>query len=218
MSGPRLIEDIENGKSVAVVSDAGMPGISDPGSDLVRLAIQAKVPVVVLPGANAALTALVASGLPTERFLYYGFLPRKKKERVDVLASLQYEPGTLVFYEAPHRLKEMLQGVKAVLGNRDVVLGRELTKTFEEFLRGTVDEALAWCEGEVRGEFVVLVGGSTESAPTQDWWETLSPLEHVDRYIEDGLKPNAAIKQVAKERGLSRNDVYDAYHGVDKKE
>ncbi|KDN59648.1 MAG: 16S rRNA (cytidine(1402)-2'-O)-methyltransferase [Exiguobacterium sp.] len=218
VSGPRLIEDIENGKSVAVVSDAGMPGISDPGSDLVRLAIQAKVPVVVLPGANAALTALVASGLPTERFLYYGFLPRKKKERVDVLASLQYEPGTLVFYEAPHRLKEMLQGVKAVLGNRDVVLGRELTKTFEEFLRGTVDEALAWCEGEVRGEFVVLVGGSTESAPTQDWWETLSPLEHVDRYIEDGLKPNAAIKQVAKERGLSRNDVYDAYHGVDKKE
>lgn len=218
VSGPRLIEDIENGKSVAVVSDAGMPGISDPGSDLVRLAIQAKVPVVVLPGANAALTALVASGLPTERFLYYGFLPRKKKERVDVLASLQYEPGTLVFYEAPHRLKEMLQGVKAVLGNRDVVLGRELTKTFEEFLRGTVGEALAWCEGEVRGEFVVLVGGSTESAPTQDWWETLSPLEHVDRYIEDGLKPNAAIKQVAKERGLSRNDVYDAYHGVDKKE
>lgn len=218
VSGPRLIEDIENGKSVAVVSDAGMPGISDPGSDLVRLAIQAKVPVVVLPGANAALTALVASGLPTERFLYYGFLPRKKKERVDVLASLQYEPGTLVFYEAPHRLKEMLQGVKAVLGNRDVVLGRELTKTFEEFLRGTVDEALAWCEGEVRGEFVVLVGGSTESAPTQDWWDTLSPLEHVDRYIEDGLKPNAAIKQVAKERGLSRNDVYDAYHGVDKKE
>lgn len=218
VSGPRLIEDIKNGKSVAVVSDAGMPGISDPGSDLVRLAIQAKVPVVVLPGANAALTALVASGLPTERFLYYGFLPRKKKERVDVLASLQYEPGTLVFYEAPHRLKEMLQGVKAVLGNRDVVLGRELTKTFEEFLRGTVDEALAWCEGEVRGEFVVLVGGSTESAPTQDWWETLSPLEHVDRYIEDGLKPNAAIKQVAKERGLSRNDVYDAYHGVDKKE
>jgi len=218
VNGPRLIEDIENGKSVAVVSDAGMPGISDPGSDLVRLAIQAKVPVVVLPGANAALTALVASGLPTERFLYYGFLPRKKKERVDVLASLQYEPGTLVFYEAPHRLKEMLQGVKAVLGNRDVVLGRELTKTFEEFLRGTVDEALAWCEGEVRGEFVVLVGGSTESAPTQDWWETLSPLEHVDRYIEDGLKPNAAIKQVAKERGLSRNDVYDAYHGVDKKE
>ncbi|MCT4783850.1 MULTISPECIES: 16S rRNA (cytidine(1402)-2'-O)-methyltransferase [Exiguobacterium] len=218
VSGPRLIEDIENGKSVAVVSDAGMPGISDPGSDLVRLAIQAKLPVVVLPGANAALTALVASGLPTERFLYYGFLPRKKKERADVLASLQYEPGTLVFYEAPHRLKEMLHGVKAVFGNRDVVLGRELTKTFEEFLRGTIDEALAWCEGEIRGEFVVLVSGSTESAPTQDWWEALSPLEHVDRYIEDGLKPNAAIKQVAKERGLSRNDVYDAYHEVDKKE
>lgn len=133
VSGPRLIEDIQLGKSVAVVSDAGMPGISDPGSDLVRLAIEADIPVVVLPGANAALTALVASGLATERFLYYGFLPRKKKERADVLMSLQYEPGTLVFYEAPHRLKEMLTGVKAVFGDRAVVLGRELTKTYEEF-------------------------------------------------------------------------------------
>lgn len=218
VSGPRLIEDIQNGKSVAVVSDAGMPGISDPGSDIVRLAIEAKLPVVVLPGANAALTALVASGLATEWFLYYGFLPRKKKERTEVLASLQYEAGTLIFYEAPHRLKEMLTGVKDVLGNRDIVLGRELTKTFEEFLRGTVEEALAWCEGEVRGEFVVLVSGSTETAPTSDWWEVLSPLEHIDRYIEDGLKPNAAIKQVAKERGLVRGEVYDAYHQVDKKE
>lgn len=218
VSGPRLIEDIEAGKSVAVVSDAGMPGISDPGSDLVRLAIEAKLPVVVLPGANAALTALVASGLATERFLYYGFLPRKKKERLDVLASLQYEPGTIIFYEAPHRLKEMLTGIQDAFGNRQLVLGRELTKTFEEFLRGTVEEALVWCEGEVRGEFVVMVAGSTEIAPTHDWWEALSPLEHVDRYIEDGLKPNAAIKQVAKERGLSRGEVYDAYHQVDKKE
>lgn len=218
ISGPRLIEDIQDGKTVAIVSDAGMPGISDPGSDLVRLAIEADIPVVVLPGANAALTALVASGLATERFLYYGFLPRKKKERADVLTSLQYESGTLIFYEAPHRLKEMLQAIQAVLGNREIVLGREITKTFEEFLRGTVEEALAWSEGEVRGEFVVLVSGSTDIAPTNDWWETLSPMEHVNRYIEDGMKPNAAIKQVAKERNLARGDVYDAYHQVDKKE
>lgn len=218
VSGPRLIEDMQAGKSIAVVSDAGMPGISDPGSDLVRLAIDANLPVVVLPGANAALTALVASGLATERFLYYGFLPRKKKERVEVLTSIQYEPGTVIFYEAPHRLKEMLTAIRQVLGNRNIVLGRELTKTFEEFLRGTVDEALKWCEGEVRGEFVVMVSGTTEAAPVIDWWEGLSLLEHVNHYMKDGLKPNAAIKQTAKDRELSRNEVYDAYHHIDKKE
>lgn len=218
VSGPRLIEDMQAGKSIAVVSDAGMPGISDPGSDLVRLAIDANLPVVVLPGANAALTALVASGLATERFLYYGFLPRKKKERVEVLTSIQYEPGTVIFYEAPHRLKEMLTAIRQVLGNRNIVLGRELTKTFEEFLRGTVDEALKWCEGEVRGEFVVMVSGATEAAPVIDWWEGLSLLEHVNHYMKDGLKPNAAIKQTAKDRELSRNEVYDAYHHIDKKE
>lgn len=217
-SGPRLIEDIEQGKSIAVVSDAGMPGISDPGSDLVRLAIQAQIPVVVLPGANAAVTALVASGLPTERFLYYGFLPRKKKERRDVLETLRYESGTLIFYEAPHRLKEMLQGIEDVFGNRAVVLGRELTKTFEEFLRGDVQEALAWCEGDVRGEFVVLVEGTSEMAPHTEWWETVSLLDHVAHHIEAGMKPNAAIKQTAKERGISRHEVYDTYHDVDKKE
>lgn len=217
-SGPRLIEDIQNGKSIAVVSDAGMPGISDPGSDLVRLAIEANIPVVVLPGANAALTALVASGLSTERFLYYGFLPRKKKERVDVLTSLRYEPGTVIFYEAPHRLKEMLSAVRQVLGNRQLVLGREITKTFEEFLRGSVDEAIEWCESEVRGEFVVMVSGATEEAPTNEWWESLTPVEHVTHYISEGLKPNAAIKQTAKDRDASRNDVYDLYHQLDKKE
>lgn len=217
-SGPRLIEDIQNGKSIAVVSDAGMPGISDPGSDLVRLAIEANLPVVVLPGANAALTALVASGLATERFLYYGFLPRKKKDRVDALTTLQYEPGTVIFYEAPHRLKDMLTAVRQVLGDREVVLGREITKTFEEFLRGTIEEAIEWCEGEVRGEFVVMVSGATEAAPVSVWWEELSLFEHVTHYIEEGLKPNAAIKQTAKERELSRNEVYDAYHQIDKKE
>lgn len=218
VSGPRLIDDLLSGKSIAVVSDAGMPGISDPGSDLVRLAIEANIPVVVLPGANAALTALVASGLATERFLYYGFLPRKKKDRVEVLESIQYEPGTVIFYEAPHRLKEMLTAIRQVFGNRQIVLGRELTKTFEEFLRGTVDEALTWCEGEVRGEFVVLVSGATEAAPTTTWWETRSAYEHVVHYIEEGLKPNAAIKQTAKDRGESRNDVYDTYHQLHKKE
>ena len=218
VSGPRLIEDIQNGNSIAVVSDAGMPGISDPGSDLVRLAIEANVPVVVLPGANAALTALVASGLATERFLYYGFLPRKKKERIDILTSLRYEPGTVIFYEAPHRLKEMLSAVRQVLGNRQIVLGREITKTFEEFLRGSVDEAIEWCESEVRGEFVVMVSGATEKAPKNEWWESLTPVEHVTHYISEGLKPNAAIKQTAKDREISRHDVYDLYHQLDKKE
>lgn len=213
VSGPRLIEDIMAGRSVAVVSDAGMPGISDPGSDLVRLAIESDIPVVVLPGANAALTALVASGLATERFVYYGFLPRKKKERTIALESLRYEPGTLVFYEAPHRLKEMLGALATTLGEqRNVVLGRELTKTYEEFLRGTVAEAIAWAEEDVRGEFVVLVSGATDEAPTNDWWDGVDVLTHVTHYVNQGDKPNAAIKKVATERGVSRKEVYDLYH------
>ena len=191
-----------------------MPGISDPGSDLIRQAIAADIPVIVLPGANAALTALVASGLSTERFLYYGFLPRKKKERREALEQLKYETGTLVFYEAPHRLKEMLQGVEEVLGDRHVTLARELTKRYEEYIRGSVSELRAWAAEDVRGEFVVLVEGSTEERPDAVIQDS-DPLEQIRRYIEEGEKPNAALKRVAKERGLDRQELYLAFHEAD---
>lgn len=211
VSGERLLEDLLSGKQVALVSDAGMPGISDPGSDLIRLAIAADIPVVVLPGANAALTALVASGLPTERFLYYGFLPRKKKERREALETLRYEQGTLIFYEAPHRLKEMLGGLLEILGDRQLTLARELTKRYEEYIRGSVTEALDWAEEDVRGEFVVIVEGTTEERPSEIQQEA-DPLDQIERYIADGEKPNAALKRVAKERGLDRQALYLSYH------
>ncbi|WP_214809034.1 16S rRNA (cytidine(1402)-2'-O)-methyltransferase [Exiguobacterium sp. s102] len=211
VSGERLLEDLLSGKQVALVSDAGMPGISDPGSDLIRLAIAADIPVVVLPGANAALTALVASGLPTEHFLYYGFLPRKKKERREALETLRYEQGTLIFYEAPHRLKEMLGGVLEILGDRQLTLARELTKRYEEYIRGSVTEALDWASEEVRGEFVVIVEGTTEERPSEIQQEA-NPLDQIERYIAGGEKPNAALKRVAKERGLDRQALYLSYH------
>lgn len=213
-SGERLLADLEAGKQIALVSDAGMPGISDPGSDLIRQAIAADIPVIVLPGANAALTALVASGLSTERFLYYGFLPRKKKERREALEQLKYETGTLVFYEAPHRLKEMLQGIEEVLGDRQVTLARELTKRYEEYIRGSVSELRAWAAEDVRGEFVVLVEGSNEERPDAVIQDS-DPLEQIRRYIEEGEKPNAALKRVAKERGLDRQELYLAFHEAD---
>ncbi|WP_410502184.1 16S rRNA (cytidine(1402)-2'-O)-methyltransferase [Exiguobacterium acetylicum] len=213
-SGERLLADLQSGKQIALVSDAGMPGISDPGSDLIRQAIAADIPVIVLPGANAALTALVASGLSTERFLYYGFLPRKKKERREELEQVKYEKGTLVFYEAPHRLKEMLQGIEEVLGDRQVTLARELTKRYEEYIRGSVSELRAWAAEDVRGEFVVLVEGSNEDRPDAVIQES-DPLEQIRRYIEEGEKPNAALKRVAKERGLDRQELYLAFHEAD---
>ncbi|MEK4646390.1 16S rRNA (cytidine(1402)-2'-O)-methyltransferase [Exiguobacterium sp. FSL W8-0210] len=213
-SGERLLADLEAGKQIALVSDAGMPGISDPGSDLIRQAIAADIPVIVLPGANAALTALVASGLSTERFLYYGFLPRKKKERREALEQLKYESGTLIFYEAPHRLKEMLQGIEEVLGDRQVTLARELTKRYEEYIRGSVSELRAWAAEDVRGEFVVLVEGSNEERPDAVIQDS-DPLEQIRRYIKEGEKPNAALKRVAKERGLDRQELYLAFHEAD---
>ncbi|OIN65567.1 16S rRNA (cytidine(1402)-2'-O)-methyltransferase [Exiguobacterium sp. KRL4] len=211
VSGARLLTDLQSGKQVALVSDAGMPGISDPGSDLIRATIEADIPVVVLPGANAALTALVASGLATERFLYYGFLPRKKKERREALETVRYESGTLIFYEAPHRLKEMLGALRDVLGDRQLTLARELTKRYEEYIRGSVTEALDWAEEDVRGEFVVIVEGSMEERPS-DIEQEADPLQQIERYIEQGEKPNAALKRVAKERGLDRQELYLRYH------
>lgn len=211
VSGARLLADLHAGKQIALVSDAGMPGISDPGSDLIREAIAEDIPVIVLPGANAALTALVASGLATERFLYYGFLPRKKKERREALETVRYEKGSLIFYEAPHRLKEMLGALRDVLGNRQLTLARELTKRYEEYIRGSVTEALEWAEEEVRGEFVVIVEGSTEERPAEEEQEA-DPLQQIERYIEQGEKPNAALKRVAKERGLDRQELYLRYH------
>ncbi|MGG2067686.1 16S rRNA (cytidine(1402)-2'-O)-methyltransferase [Bacillus sp. S14(2024)] len=215
VSGRKILDMLEQGKMVALVSDAGMPCISDPGYDIVVQAVAQQYSVVPLPGPNAALTALIASGLETKHFYFYGFLQRHKKERKAELEKLRYIPNTMMFYEAPHRLGETLISMKDVLGNRNVVLCRELTKKFEEFIRGSLEEVIHWAkENEVRGEFCVLVEGSTEEETDEEmWWETLTVEGHVEYYIEEkGLSSKEAIKIVAKDRNMSKRDVYQAYH------
>lgn len=173
-----LLDLLEEGKDVGLVSDAGMPAISDPGQELVQAAAAAGYPVVVLPGANAALVALVGSGLSTDSYQFYGFLPRKKKELTGELEKLRKVAATLLFYESPHRLKETLAALKEVFGNRRIALGRELTKRYEEFLRGTIQEAMEWASSEtVRGEFCLVVEGASEAEQfeeVQAFWQDMS--------------------------------------------
>lgn len=210
-----LINELATGKQIALVSDAGMPGISDPGSLLIQAAIKQNIDVVVLPGANAALCALVGSGLSTEQFYFYGFLPRKNKERKIAWQTLQLQQATIILYESPYRLKTTLQDIKKYLGNRQLVLARELTKKFEEFVRGTAEEVLTWAEnGTVKGECCLVIEGSQVPVNLNPlWWEDLSVADHVTYYIEeDGLTSKAAIKKVSEARGLKKRDVYQKYH------
>jgi 16S rRNA (cytidine1402-2'-O)-methyltransferase len=216
-SGHKLIEKIKEGAKVALVSDAGMPTISDPGTELVAEAIAEGLTVVPLPGANAALTALIASGILPQPFYYYGFLQRGKKDKKKELELLAKQTATIVLYESPHRLKETLSVMLDGLGDRKIVLCRELTKKYEEFLRGTISEALAWAEAEeVRGEFVLIIEGASLDSIVEEenhWWEKLSLEEHVEHYISnEQMNSKDAIKQTAKDRGMQKREVYQAYH------
>lgn len=215
--GEKLLGYLREGKSVALVSDAGLPCISDPGADIVVKAIEEDFAVVPVPGANAALTALIASGLAPQPFYFFGFLNRQKKERRIQLEKLAKREETMIFYEAPHRLKETLKDLELVLGNRKIVLARELTKKFEEFLRGTISEALNWVnENEIRGEFCVILEGNMNGDVEEEeaaYWAPLSIVEHVDHLIEENqMNSKDAIKEVAKLRGLAKRDVYQQYH------
>ena len=217
VGGEKLLTYLREGKSVALVSDAGLPCISDPGADIVVKAIAEDFAVVPIPGANAALTALIASGLTPQPFYFFGFLNRNKKGRREQLEKLAKREETLVFYEAPHRLKETLKDLELVLGNRKITLARELTKKFEEFLRGTVEEAIIWTqENEIRGEFCIVLEGNTSGDVEEDgevYWTNLSLEEHVNYIIEENqISSKDAIKEVAKLRNLSKRDVYQAYH------
>lgn len=212
----KLINEAERGAKIAVVSDAGMPAISDPGTDIVEAALERNIKVIVLPGANAALSALVGSGLSTEEFYFYGFLPRKKKEMVEVLERLRSIPATLLFYESPFRVKQTLNVLHETLGNREIALARELTKRFEEYIRGTTEEVLTWTEtNELKGEFVIVVEGASEdeSDTLGDWWTGLDMKEHVEHYMDkEGLSSKEAIKQTAVDRGIPKREVYQNYH------
>ena len=213
-SGPELIRFIIEGKNLALVSDAGLPAISDPGSDLVKLALEAGISVIPVPGANAALSALIVSGLPTERFTFIGFLPRDNKDRDKLLSSLLDEQGTLLLYESPHRLVKSLEALLEAWGDRHVVLARELTKRYEEMVRGTLSECLEWLqEHPPIGEYCIVVSGAhpEEVKERRDaWWQVLSVEDHVAHYEEQEKLPRKeAMKKVANDRGVSKRDIYN---------
>ena len=206
--GDVIIQQLKDGKNIALVSDAGMPGISDPGYDLVQQCLAEDIPFTVLPGAVAAVTGLVLSGLPTNRFSFEGFIPRQKKERLQYFQNLVQEERTMIFYESPHRLEDTLKTLIEVFPDRPMAAARELTKKFEEIVRGTPSEVLAHFEAEgIRGEFVLLLHGADPAPPEErgiDW-----AVERVAQLEADGISQKDAIKQAAKEAGLSKRDVYN---------
>ncbi len=209
-----LVKEMQEGASVALVTDAGMPGISDPGYRLIALAIRHRVPVVPVPGASAFLAALVASGLPTDSFRFSGFLPAKRGERRAALEAIKSSPRTQVFYEAPHRVVESLEDVCEVLGpQRNVVVAREVTKLHEEFLRGRAGEVLQNLKARetVKGEITLLIGKAEEGDPhgATDALVRLSVRERMEQIMAgEKVDEKAALKKVAKERGVSKSEAY----------
>lgn len=210
--GRQLIEQLLEGKNIAVITDAGMPGISDPGEELVKMAYEAGVPVTVLPGACACVTALTLSGLPTRRFCFEAFLPSDKKERKDVLTELVDETRTIVLYEAPHRLVKTLAELLETLGDRRLTICRELTKKHEEAFRTTFSEALAFYEiNEPKGECVLVIEGADREElrrAEQESFAELSLEEHMNRYLSQGMNKKDAMKAVAADRGVSKREIY----------
>ncbi|MFB3180676.1 16S rRNA (cytidine(1402)-2'-O)-methyltransferase [Staphylococcus pseudintermedius] len=210
-----LIDMLVAGKTIALVSDAGLPLISDPGYELVVRAREQGVIVVPIPGPNAGLTALMASGLPSFTYTFLGFLPRKSRDKTALLETRMYQDSTLLLYESPHRVKDTLEVIAQIDAERTVTLGRELTKKFEQITTAPVTSLLEQLETDIplRGEFVVIIEGATPIEGTA-WFETLSVEDHVTHYIDEGMKPKAAIKKVAQEREMSSKTVYNIFHDI----
>ena len=213
-SGEKILQELLSGKNVACVSDAGLPAISDPGADLARLAIENKIKVCPIPGANAALSALICSGLDTTKFFFAGFLPKSTKGREDFLQSLSARKETLIFYESPHRLKKFFAELKNILGDRKISVARELTKIHEEFLRGKISE-LEKILSDPKGEFVIVVEGYTEMESLKDGqmesWE-----DFYKNLVSAGIDKKTAIRQTANKFNLSRREVYNAVVELEK--
>lgn len=201
-----IINELKLGLKIALVSDAGMPGISDPGYLVAKKAIDEGFNVVSIPGANAALTALVASGLSTNKFTFIGFLPSKSGQRIKELTFYKNSTETLIFYEAPHRITYTLNDMLEVLGNRNIVIARELTKKFEEYIRGNITSVLESIE-TLKGEMVIIVEGASKDVDSSEL-NLLSIDEHFSYYKELGLSDNEAIKQVSKDRNVHKNEIY----------
>ncbi|MES3712519.1 16S rRNA (cytidine(1402)-2'-O)-methyltransferase [Staphylococcus ureilyticus] len=211
-----LIQQLQEGIDIALVSDAGLPLISDPGYELVVAARNNGIRVETVPGPNAGLTALMASGLPSFTYTFLGFLPRKEKAKYDLLEQRMFQDSTLIIYESPHRVKDTLKAIYKIDAQRNVSIGRELTKKFEEIITNKVEKLLMKLdEGDIltKGEFVIIIEGDIAVEDTS-WFEDMSIHEHVEHYINKNMKPKAAIKQVAEERQMKTSEVYDIYHNV----
>ena len=211
----QLVAKMREGKNIALITDAGTPGISDPGEDIVRICYEEGIPVTSLPGAAACITALTMSGLPTRRFAFEAFLPKDKKEHQAVLEELKTETRTIIIYEAPHHLVRTLQELHDTLGgDRRLTICRELTKRHEEKLQMTLADSLSYYEfNEPRGEYVLIIAGRSREEmkkEEQAGWEALSLEEHMAHYESQGIDRKEAMKRVAKDRGVSKRDIYQA--------
>lgn len=211
----QLVAKMREGKNIALITDAGTPGISDPGEDIVRICYEEGIPVTSLPGAAACITALTMSGLPTRRFAFEAFLPKDKKEHQAVLEELKTETRTIIIYEAPHHLVRTLQELHDILGgDRRLTICRELTKRHEEKLQMTLADSLSYYEvNEPRGEYVLIIAGRSREEmkkEEQAGWEALSLEKHMAHYESQGIDRKEAMKRVAKDRGVSKRDIYQA--------
>ncbi len=214
--GGYIISLLKNGKNVALVSDAGTPAISDPGEDLVKLCIENDIEVTSVPGPAALINALILSGLSAKRFAFEGFLSVNKRHRAEHLKSVENDSRTLIFYEAPHKLRNTIEDMRAVFGgDRRIALARELTKLHEEIKRCTLDEAAAFYEENApRGEYVIIVEGASpeKDCGSENEWDNIPLREHIDGYIAEGMSVKDAVKRAASERGIARRDAYNEYH------
>lgn len=208
----QLVEKMRQGQNIALITDAGTPAISDPGEDLVRICQESGISVTSLPGPAACITALTVSGLPTRRFAFEAFLPREKKERAAILDSLRQETRTIILYEAPHHLVKTLEELYETLGDRAVTLCRELTKKYETLFSTTISGAVSYYrEQEPRGEFVLVIQGKNQQQILREQqlsWESIPLEEHMQKYEIQGISRKEAMKMVAKDRGISKRDVY----------
>lgn len=209
----QLVEMMKEGKNIAIITDAGTPGISDPGEEVVRQCFEAGIQVTSLPGPAACITALTMSGQKTRRFCFEAFLPKDKKEKVAVLEELKNETRTIIIYEAPHRLARTLKELRETLGNRQLTLCRELTKKYEEADKTTIDRAIEkYNEKEPRGEYVLVIEGKSQEEIQEEnkqKWELMTIEEHMEYYISQGNDKKSAMKLVAKDRGVSKRDIYN---------
>lgn len=203
LKGEQILKELEEGKKLAIISDAGLPVISDPGFRIAKLAIEKGIAVSTIPGPSAGISALIASGMAPTPFTFYGFLDSKKTKKVKELEDLKHLPTTLIFYEAPHRIVETLELMLEVFGNRNICLARELTKSYEEFIRGSISDVLE--QLPVKGEIVLIVEGQKDELNIDN------PLARIDELISLGTKPNDAIKEVAKEIKISKSELYKEY-------